>query len=214
MRAGVTAKALPALLSAFTVIVGGLIAGAWASFGPLSTDMATHIALMNIAAPLVAVALFRLGSIPRSSGVLWSAAAIQLVILLAWHMPSFHHALAASPAVAVVAGCVLAISSVAFWLALTAHAEDAPWQAMLALMLTAKVACLMGGILVFAPRALYAVVHHANAGALRDQQLAGLLMLAVCPLSYVVAGITIAAQMMMRLERDAGATFGHEAAAR
>jgi putative membrane protein len=213
MRAGVTAKALPALLSVIAVLAGGLLAGAWASFGPLSIHMATHIAVMNVAAPLIAVGLFRLGLIPRLSGALWAAAAIQLVILLAWHIPPFHHALAASPVVAVVAG-VLAISSVAFWLALTAHAEDAPWQAMLALMLTGKIACLMGGILVFAPRALYAVAHHGTAGALADQQLAGLLMLAVCPLSYVAAGITIAAQMMMRLENNAGAALMREPAAR
>jgi putative membrane protein len=208
-----TAKALPALLSVIAVIAGGLVASASSSFGPLSTHMVTHIAVMNIAAPIIAIALSRLGVAPRSSGSLWAAGAVQLLILIAWHMPPLHQALAASSVLASVTGSVLLFSSIVFWLALTAHAADAPWQAMLALLLTGKVACLMGGILVFAPRALYATTHHAAAGALADQQLAGLMMLALCPLSYVVAGITIAAQMMMRLEREAVA-FERETAAR
>lgn len=208
------AKALPALLSVLTVIAGGLIAGAQSSFGPLSFHMAAHIAVMNVAAPLLAILLFSLGASRLSRGWLWFGAFTQLVLLVAWHLPPLHHALASSPAFAVAASGLLALSSIVFWLALTTHAENAPWQAMLALMLTGKVACLMGGILVFAPRALYALPHHAAHGGLDDQQLAGLLMLAVCPLSYVVAGITIAAQMMMRLERDAMPAFERETAAR
>jgi putative membrane protein len=211
-EASLTAKALPALLSVIAVIAGGLVAAASSSFGPLSTHMAIHIAVMNIAAPIIAIALFRWNLAPRS-GSLWVAGAVQLLVLIAWHIPPLHQALAVSSVLASVTGSVLLLSSIVFWLALTAHAADAPWQAMLALLLTGKVACLMGGVLVFAPRALYATTHHAAAGALADQQLAGLLMLALCPLSYVVAGITIAAQMMMRLEREAVA-FERETAAR
>jgi putative membrane protein len=210
-EASLTAKALPALLSVIAVIAGGLVAAASASFGPLSTHMAIHIAVMNIAAPIIAIALFRRNLVPRS-GSLWVAGAVQLLVLIAWHIPPLHQALAVSSALASVTGPVLLLSSIVFWLALTAHAVDAPWQAMLALLLTGKVACLMGGVLVFAPRALYAS-HHGVDGSLADQQLAGLLMLALCPLSYIVAGITIAAQMMMRLEREAVA-FERETAAR
>jgi putative membrane protein len=219
----VTAKALPALLSVIAVITGGAIAIASASFGPLSIHMATHIAVMNVAAPLLAVILiwpsagrsplhrFAVEHFPRYW--LWVGALTQLVLLLIWHLPPLHSAQALPPALAAMTSCLLLLSSLLFWLALTAHAEDAPWQAMLALMLTGKVACLMGGVLVFAPRALYAS-HHGVDGSLADQQLAGLLMLAICPLSYVVAGIAIAAQMVVRIERDASSAVMREPAAR
>jgi putative membrane protein len=56
---------------------------------------------------------------------------------------------------------------------------------VLALLLTGKLTCLLAVLLVFAPRALYP---HA---ALADQQFAGLLMLAACPLSYLGAALVI-----------------------
>jgi cytochrome c oxidase assembly factor CtaG len=39
---------------------------------------------------------------------------------------------------------------------------------------------------------------------LTDQQLAGLLMITACPLSYVLAGVVLAAQMMRDLARTSG----------
>ena len=201
-----TVKTLPAILSVLAVIAGGLIASAFADFGPLSFHMATHIAAMNVVAPLLAVLVMGLGA-PHSFSSrywLWIGAGAQLLLLVAWHMPPLHHLLASSTVTSAIVGSVMMLAALSFWLALLAQAEAAPWQAMLALMLNAKVACLLGGILVFAPHYVYAMVsHHAAMAPLDDQQLAGLLMLAVCPLSYVVAGIAVAAQMMARLEREA-----------
>ena len=250
------AKVLPAILSVLAVIAGGLVAQGFADFGPLSFHMAMHIAVMNVAAPLVAMLVcaglprqrgphavrsdkdclaeagasrrpyHRLAAVPlprfagkdpaerivahsvlarfQKRGWLWASVAMQVGLLVAWHMPPVHQLIGSSATASALAGCVLAVFAVVFWTALLVNAEAAPWQSMLALMLNAKVACLLGGILVFAPRDLYATIaDHGAHGGLDDQQLAGLLMLAVCPLSYVVAGITIAAQMMARLEREA-----------
>ena len=55
-----------------------------------------------------------------------------------------------------------------------------------ALLLTGKLVCLLAALMVFAPRALYGAGHAHGAAALDDQQLAGLLMIAACPLSYLV----------------------------
>jgi putative membrane protein len=72
-------------------------------------------------------------------------------------------------------------------------------------LLTGKLSCLLGALLIFAPRILYTSGHQHSAMAnLTDQQLAGLLMIIACPLSYVTAGVVLAAQMMADLGRPAG----------
>jgi putative membrane protein len=58
-------------------------------------------------------------------------------------------------------------------------------------------------LLIFAPRLLYKLPMQAHAGhaawpltGMEDQQLAGLIMVSACPLSYVLAGVIAAAQML------------------
>ena len=72
--------------------------------------------------------------------------------------------------------------------------------------MTAKLFCLLGALLVLAPRPIYAAhsgPHHpvvpSGLTALEDQQLAGLLMLAACALTYVAAGAIIAARWLREL---------------
>ena len=77
--------------------------------------------------------------------------------------------------------------------------------------MTGKIACLLGVMLIFSPRLLYSAspgqhVHlglHEIAAAptLADQQFAGLLMIAACPLSYLLAGVVIAARMISDIGR-------------
>ena len=96
-----------------------------------------------------------------------------------------------------------------FWFAVLGQSGSARWRAIVALLLTGKLFCLLAALLVFAPRALYPVelahVHHgAAADPLADQYLAGLLMLVVCPLTYVLAGVLITERWLRELrERDA-----------
>jgi putative membrane protein len=93
-----------------------------------------------------------------------------------------------------------------FWLAVLCERGAFRWRALLALLVSGKLFCLIGVLLVFAPRLLYpdvAAGHgHAATGfeqRLADQHLAGLLMLIACPLSYVLAGVVIAAQWLRDL---------------
>ena len=65
------------------------------------------------------------------------------------------------------------------------------WHGVLGLLVTGKLSCLLAALLVFAPRPLYPHRPSRSAMSLADQQLAGLLMLTACPLSYVVAGIVM-----------------------
>ena len=84
--------------------------------------------------------------------------------------------------------------------------EPRRWHALPALLLTGKLVCLLAALLVFAPRALYGASHQHAAlmQPLDDQQLAGLLMIAACPLSYLVAAVVITVQLINRQHvRDA-----------
>lgn len=200
---------LPALMSATAVLGGGAFIVPSAQFGPVSEFMAMHIVIMNVAAPVFAIALVH---VPRSVTVrpflLWVSAGLQGLFLLLWHLPSFHAAAMGSVLIESTMTALLVFSASYFWLLVLRAGVIAPWQAMLVLMITGKVACLVGGILLFAPRNLYAATLHGmhpfGMLGLEDQQLAGLLMISVCPLSYVIAGVVIAAQMLLRLEKPTG----------
>src|SRR3546814_19538685 len=101
----------------------------------------------------------------------------------------------------------LALAAVLFWALLLASSATSRWGGLAALLLTGKLACLLGALLIFAPRDLYSLpgvsfAHHSlGPSTLADQHLAGLLMIPACPLSYIVAGVVLAAQMQADLER-------------
>jgi putative membrane protein len=204
-------KFAPATASAVAVLAAGsgLL---FLPIGPLSAHMALHIALMNIAAPFAAIALLRASSRQPNhpAALLWMATGLQIVLLWAWHAPPAQLATVESMSISVLMHASLFAAALGFWTSLMSVPLNNRWQAIFALLVTGKLACLLGGLLVFAPRTLYAT--HAHGGhvtlsMLDDQQLAGLLMLAACPLSFVIAGIVLAAQMMAELSRKSSA-FG------
>jgi putative membrane protein len=126
-----------------------------------------------------------------------------MALLWAWHGPPLQYASHTSPVIALVLHSVLLVSAVVFWSAIIASANR--WKAILALLLSGKLACLIGALLVFSPRLLYATICYGSAvnldpaEALADQHLAGLLMLAACPLSYILAAIILTSQEITTL---------------
>ena len=178
--------------------------------GPMSRPMALHIAAMSVAAPMCAFAMLSIlgdGRAPlRHDGTqVWTATLLQLVLLWAWHVPVAQTWAMSSNVTAAGMHLSLFLAALWFWWTLAAAARQ--WQPIFALLVTGKLACLLGALLIFAPRVLCA----APAGAveadapllltLADQQLAGLLMISACSLSYVLAAVVLAAQMMETLAR-------------
>jgi putative membrane protein len=98
---------------------------------------------------------------------------------------------------------VLGVTAIWFWSAVIAAAD---WRALAALLLTGKLACLLGALMVFAPRDLYELpgltlaLCVSGPSTVADQHLAGLLMITACPLSYLVTGVALAAKMLGRLD--------------
>lgn len=170
-----------------------------------------HIASMNLVAPLLAACAiaYRPKRDIRVSW-LWTATLIQIVLLWTWHSPAVHTIIVQSPAIGLALHGVLLLAAVFFWFTLLTTSA-ARWQAIPALLLTGKLACLLAALLIFAPRSLYesaghlvhAAEHLPAIRALDDQHMAGLLMITACPLSYLVAALIITLQLIGRPQTSA-----------
>jgi putative membrane protein len=200
--------ALAAISSASIVFAAGVVTLSFTELGPLSLQMAQHLLVMNVLAPLAAAAQARRSRTPGGIA-LWLAGGAQLLLLYAWHSPSLQQAASASITLHAALLLVLAIAALLFWSALLRAGSAGHWRALAALLLTGKLACLLGALLIFAPRDLYRLQGFAlpfcttGPSTLADQQLAGLLMVTACPLSYLVAGVVLAARMLMEAETAA-----------
>jgi putative membrane protein len=185
------------LIGALGVPAASLLGLTASSIGLLSLHMAVHIACMNVIAPLAALALSRVETaavrVWSTPSALWLTTLLQLALLWAGHSPHVHHAQQAAPVAAIALHAVLFCVALVFWLSILG-ASSRPWQAMLALLISGKFACLLGALLTFAPRPLFTTHagHHGDAALLADQHLAGLLMIAACPLSYVLTAVILA----------------------
>lgn len=191
-----TVSPWPAGLSAFLVASFGTLVLLFVEPGTLSLLMAQHIGVMNVAAPVAAIPIAaRLRSAP---GLLWWSGLAQIGLLWAWHLPSVQQAAFAWPLLPVGMLVALAAAALLFWALVLRLNADGRWGPLAALLLCGKLACLVGVLLIFAPRELFGLpgisLGFCSAGpsTLADQQLAGLLMVTACPLSYVTAAIVSA----------------------
>ncbi len=183
-RAGLVAIALM-----FVIFVSPLCALSSALF---SVRVFHHILLVAAVAPLLAVAfpLRRAGSPPLSALVVAHA-----VILWLWHAPgAYDWGLATVPAYWLMQGSLLG-SAWLMWRAILEPVAQ-PGPALVALVATVGQMGLLGALIVFAPRPLYAV-HFASTwpwglSPLTDQQLAGLLMWVPAILPYLGTGLWLA----------------------
>lgn len=185
----------------------GLVASAGPGLGPRASHMATHIILMSALAPLLAVLSMRFASAPvlATGRALAIVTAAQLALLYAWHAPGASAYVERHPTAHLLMHASLLTAALLFWLAILGDTGVARWRGVAALAITGKLACLLGVLLVFAPRVLDTSA--ASWGAttetmLADQRLAGLLMLAACPASYVLSGVWIASRWLLALEDD------------
>jgi putative membrane protein len=165
------------------------------SFGPMAQHMAMHILAMNLAAPLIAMFLLRTRPLAPTGRALALATVLQLALLWAWHAPGVLASALHDPVLHVAMQLSLFAAALWFWLAVLAQKGAARWLAMAALLITGKLFCLLGVLLVFTPRVLYS----PGVVALPDQQLAGLLMIAACPATYVAVGVVIAWRWLAEL---------------
>ncbi|WP_235904091.1 cytochrome c oxidase assembly protein [Sphingomonas carotinifaciens] len=142
-----------------------------------------HLLLVGVAAPLLAAAAGRRVRVGMATGLAAGTASLWL-----WHVPALYDAALADKALYWAMQVTLLAGAWAFWRAVFVAA---PAVAAAGIAGGAAQMGMLGAILSFAPRPLYAS-HLATTvpygmGPLGDQQLAGLLMWVVGLLPYAVA---------------------------
>ena len=197
----------PAVASATAVLLTGAAVLLVYDLGHFSIHMMLHIASMSIVAPLLAALIVTRRKIGDTRTFwLWIATFLQITLLWTSHAPAVYGFIDRSPALGLVLHAALFLAALLFWFALLTISAVSRWHTIPALLLTGKLACLLAALLIFAPRALYdsaghlahSTEHFSVIRALDDQQLAGLLMITACPVSYLVAAVIITVQLIGR----------------
>ena len=149
-----------------------------------------HIALVLVMAPLLVIGLEPwLRRLPIS---LWSSTAIAAAIFWTWHAPAPYAAALSSVSIYALMQFTLLSSAIFFWIAI--RISDPP-AAMGAILVTTVLMGLLGALITFAGRPLYAP-HFASTlswgvSPLEDQQLAGITMWAPGSIAYLTAAMWI-----------------------
>ncbi len=159
-----------------------------------------HMALVLVLAPLLAFGLEpRLRRMPMP---LWTCTAIAAIAFWTWHVPAPYAAAMSSVAIYAMMQFTILGSALGFWIAVR---RTNLAGALAAILVTTVLMGLLGALITFATRPLYAPHFASTLGwgiaPLEDQQLAGILMWAPGSIAYLVAAMWIGWRWM-RVERD------------
>ena len=183
---------------------------AWA--GPLprlvqqsfAAHMWLHMLVVGIAVPLIAAALAPRLAIAGTVALPIVVSILDFVVVWGWHAPLLHHASRSDPLFLALEQLSFFSVSLLVWLVALAGADrgNAALGGAMALFFTSMHMTLLGALLGLAPRPLYAS-HHSGDGWLNlspmaDQQLGGVIMLAVGGVVYLVGGLVLMARVLRR----------------
>lgn len=176
--------------------------------GSFAAHMTLHMSVVGIGVPLLAA-----GIAPALAGqrLLRSQLALpiivsllDLVIVWGWHAPTLHHASRTNPWALAVEQLSFALVSLLVWvMALAGTAEtrrSAALAGAMALFFTSMHMTLLGALIGLAPRPIYGDHLHHGSGltALADQQLGGVIMLAIGGVIYLAGGLVLMARVLRR----------------
>jgi putative membrane protein len=194
-----------------------------------SAHMAQHLALMNVAAPLLVLgaplaamlralplgarrALARLGAARRWRTAwaalcgLTAATALQQLALWTWHTPRGVALALEIDAVHIAMHTTLLAAALLFWTAVLRPRSGRYWGSIAALVITLKVSGLVCIVLLLQPVAIYPAYGSLAAAwglaPTEDEQLGWGLMMIVGSVSYLAAALTLAGASLARLERS------------
>lgn len=197
------------LIAGFAVLAlawGGPLPGLTAH--SFAAHMTLHMSVVALAAPLIALGIAG-GRYDPSSRLprLFSplvAAMLEFAVIWGWHMPALHHAARASMPLFMLEQGSFLLAGLLLWMSCFGNAGVAGKVAggaalvgTLGLLLTSMHMTLLGALVSFAGRPLYAHGAHANAAsALADQQLGGVIMLLAGGLVYLAGGLALMARVV------------------
>jgi putative membrane protein len=175
--------------------------------------------MVAVAAPLLAVGFAR--AAPRFAARAAelcppvAASAVELVAVWAWHAPALHRAAWQGGAALLAEQATFLAAGLLLWGTAFARLPDGRLArgpgGILALLLTATHMTLLGALIALSPRALFACDGHGHppAGAavplppVADQELGGVLMLAVGGAAYLAGGLLLLAELLRPPQRSA-----------
>ncbi|MGP9819609.1 cytochrome c oxidase assembly protein [Salinarimonas sp. NSM] len=182
-----------------------LLAAAW--IGPLPAlamtrfwaHMTMHLAVVALAAPLIAAGLAGSRWDPAARApVLFAplpAAFLELVVIWGWHAPAAHDAARMRPEMLLAEQASFLVVGLLVWISALGGAarvrRERAAGGVGALLLTSMHMGLLGVLLALAPRPLY----EACLGLL-DQQIGGVMMLAVGGTVYLVGGLVLLSTLL------------------
>lgn len=192
-----------------------LLVAAWA--GPLpslvpdsfAAHMALHMAVVGIAIPILAAGIAPVIAdhpLLRSQLLLPIAVSLfDLIVVWGWHTPVLHHASRSSNWALAYEQISFALASLLVWLLSLAaprgRRKSAALAGALTLFFTSMHMTLLGALIGLANRPIYpGHDHHQPFGltALADQQVGGVIMLAIGGVIYLFGGLMLAARALNR----------------
>lgn len=187
-------------------VIAGVALLAFAWLGPLpslvsvsfAAHMALHMTVVGIGVPLIAIGIARDYTVRSVNGLVLPIAVsiLDLVVVWLWHAPYLHHASRSEPLMLVLEQASFA--GVAFLVWVVAFG-GAPLAGALTLFFTSMHMTLLGALVGLAGRPIYHGHVHGDLfglDAIADQQLGGVIMLAVGGVIYLSGGLVLAARAL------------------
>ncbi|MFN3208071.1 MAG: cytochrome c oxidase assembly protein [Roseovarius sp.] len=173
-------------------LLAGLYLPPWEGWlDPFPAHMLRHMGLVACVAPLMVLAwpgVSRRLAVPVLLG-----AAVEFVIVWAWHLPQLHGFAQLNLGGRVLEQAAFLAAGLAVW-AGALHVRE-PLVGAGGLFLTSMHMTLLGAILILAPGDLYAEIC-GRAPDLSGQQLGGILMLSIGTPIYLVGALMLAARVI------------------
>lgn len=168
-----------------------------------AAHMLRHMLLVAVAAPLLVLAWPGLGRMLAVPPVL--GAALEFVLVWAWHMPAAHGLAFQGGAMFLAEQATFLLAGLLVWGGCLDRRGDAPGRALAGaggLLLTSMHMTFLGALLVLAPRDLYAD-WCGTVPSLSGQQAGGMIMLALGTPIYMLGGLWLVAGVLNSREETA-----------
>ena len=171
-----------------------------------TSHMIMHMGVVALAAPLIALgaAGSRLDPAPRHPMLFAAlpASLLEFAVVWGWHAPALHEfARAGTPGLVLEQGSFLAVGLV-LWLSCLGVGPSRGRGAagIFGLLFTSMHMTLLGALLALAPRPLYGHAMHGGhafgMSAIEDQNMGGVVMLAVGGAVYLLGGLVLMARLL------------------
>ena len=215
MTASLPPSPAPGALRLWPLFLGlGLLAVLWLgplpdrSRGSFAAHMVMHMGIVAVAAPLLVLGLSRLQpaalrGIPPQLAL--AASFAEFAVVWGWHAPALHDAARVSTPLFLAEQGSFLLAGIFVWMTALGTASNgdrllARAAGVAALLVTSMHMTLLGALLLFSPRPLYACADlcapAASMTPVQDQALGGVIMLLVGGASYLAGGLMLLAQVL------------------